>query len=435
MTFFRDLAVLLRFAGFRRLFAVRLLSQGSDGVFQVALASTVLFSPTRAPTAAAIAVAFATILLPFTILGPFVGVFLDRWSRRRILMLSNAVRAILLIAIALLVSRDDLGPVFYLLVLSAFSVNRFLLAGLSAGLPRVVTREVLVTANSVSPTCGTLAYLLGLAAGGWVHAVSRDDAVVLVVGAGCYLLSAAAALGLPHLGPDLDDVESEVREALTSVAKGLVDAVRHLPPLGRLALAVVGGSRLPYGVMIVATVLLYRNHFEARDAAAGMAGLGVAVGVSGVGFAVAALLTPTMTKRFGMRAYVSGLSLSAAVLQIFPALLFTRWAVAVSALGLGLATQGVKICVDTTIQRVVGDVYRGRVFALYDVLFNAVFVVATALAAVVLPADGRSYAVLAAASAWYLLIAAVVLRRWPASSPPEPPGSRSADESSIATET
>jgi len=78
MAFFRDLAALLWFSGFRRLFAVRLLSQGSDGIFQVALVSTVLFSPERAPTAGAIAVAFATILLPFTVLGPFVGVFLDR---------------------------------------------------------------------------------------------------------------------------------------------------------------------------------------------------------------------------------------------------------------------------------------------------------------------------------------------------------------------
>ena len=68
MAFFRDLAALLWFSGFPRLFAVRLLSQGSDGIFQVALVSTVLFSPERAPTAGAIAVAFATILLPFTVL-------------------------------------------------------------------------------------------------------------------------------------------------------------------------------------------------------------------------------------------------------------------------------------------------------------------------------------------------------------------------------
>ena len=44
-----------------------------------------------------------------------------------------------------------------------------------------------------------------------------------------------------------------------------------------------------------------------------------------------------------------------------------------------------KICVDTTLQRVVGDIYRGRVFAIYDVLFNAVFIAATVIAAVVLP--------------------------------------------------
>jgi MFS family permease len=147
MAFFRDLAALLWFSGFRRLFVVRLLSQGSDGIFQVALVSTVLSSPERAPTAGAIAVAFATILLPFTVLGPFVGVFLDRWPRRRILMASNAIRAILLLVIALLVVRDDVGGLFYLLVLAAFSVNRFLLAGLSASLPHVVSRELLVTAN------------------------------------------------------------------------------------------------------------------------------------------------------------------------------------------------------------------------------------------------------------------------------------------------
>ena len=413
MTFFRDLAALLRFSGFRRLFAVRLLSQGSDGIFQVALASTVLFSPERAPTAGAIAVAFATILLPFTILGPFVGVLIDRWSRRRILVASNAIRVILLLVIALLVAGDNVGWLFYLLVLAAFSVNRFLLAGLSASLPHVVTRELLVTANGVSPTCGTLAYLCGLGLGGAVHAISHSDGVVLVVGAASYLLSALVASRLPYLGPDLEGIDSAVREALGNVVRGLQDAVRHLPPLGRLALGVVSAGQLPYGVMIVGTILLFRNRFEQANEASGLAGFGIVVAASGVGLAAAALITPSMTKRFGMRGYVTALSVLAALMMVFPAALFTPWAIAVSAFGLGVTTRGVKICVDTTLQRVVGDIYRGRVFAIYDVLFNAVFIAATALAAIVLPTDGRSYAVLVTASVWYLLIAYTVSRRWP----------------------
>jgi len=412
MTFLRDLTALLRFTGFRRLFAVRLMSQGSDGIFQVALASTVLFSPERAPTPGAIAAAFATILLPFTVLGPFVGVFLDRWSRRRILMVSNAIRVLLLLGVAILVVRDDISLVFYLLVLSAFSVNRFLLAGLSASLPHVVSRDLLVTANAVSPTCGTLAYLCGIAFGGAVHAVSRSDGIVLVVGAASYLLSALLALRLPNLGPDLEGIESVARKALGSVFRGLADAARHLPPLGRLALGVIGAGQLSYGVMVVATLLLFRNHFEQADAGAGLAGFGIVVGAAAAGYAMAALITPSMAQRFGIRAYVTALSVLAAVMIVFPAALFTRWAIAVSACGLALATQGVKICVDTTIQRVVGDLYRGRVFALYDVLFNAAFVAATALAAIVLPTDGRSYVVLATASLWYLAIAYTVSRRW-----------------------
>src|SRR5450631_1701225 len=413
MAFFRDLAALLRFSGFRRLFAVRLLSQGSDGIFQVALASTVLFSPERAPTAGAIAVAFATILLPFTILGPFVGVLLDRWSRRLILVASNAIRVTLLLGIALLVARDDVGWLFYLLVLTAFSVNRFLLAGLSASLPHVVSRELLVTANGVSPTCGTLAYLCGLGLGGAVDAVSHSDGVVLVVAAASYLLSALVASRLPYLGPDLEGIDSAVREALGNVVRGLLDALRNLPPLGRLSLGVVSAGQLPYGVMIVGMILLFRNRFEQANVASGLAGFGIVVGASGVGRAVAALITPSMTKRFGMRGYVTALSVLAALTMVFPAALFTPWAIAVSAFGLGITTRGVKICVDTTLQRVVGDIYRGRVFAIYDVLFNAVFIMATALAAVVLPADGRSYVVLAMSSLWYLFIAYTVSRRWP----------------------
>lgn len=412
MTFFRDLAVLLRFAGFRRLFAVRLLSQLTDGIFQVALASTLIFSPERAPTAGAIAAAFAVVLLPFTLLGPFVGVFLDRWPRRRTLVLCNVIRAGILVVVAILIARDDVGLLFFLVVLLAFSVNRFLLAGLSASLPHVVTREVLVTANAVTPTCGTLAYLLGLAAGGFVHARTHADAMVVVVAVAFYLAAAALARTLPFLGPDLAEVSDEVRDALGNVAHGLVDALRNLPYLARLSLGLICASRLPYGVMIVGAILLFRNHLAVGSPERGLAGVGLAFGASGFGFALAAILTPMLTKVMGMRRTLVLLCSLGAVVVVFPLALFTLPAVLVSAFGLGVSTQGLKICVDTTIQSVVGDVYRGRVFALYDVLFNVAFVLATVVAAIALPTDGRSYVVLVATGLWFAGMAAVAQTGW-----------------------
>jgi MFS family permease len=413
VTFFRDLRSLLRYGGFRRLFSVRLLSQFSDGVFQVALVSSVLFSPERAPNAGAIAAAFATILLPFSVLGPFVGVFLDRWSRRLTLMVSNLIRCGLLLVVALLVSRDNMGLPFFVLVLACFSVNRFFLAGLSASLPHVVERHLLVMANSVVPPCGSIAYLLGLGAGGVLHAATDSDPAVILTASVLYLLASGVAYLLPFLGPDLDKAGKDVREALGNVVRGLADAARHLPRLGRLALTVVTAARLPYGMMVVGLVLVSRHHLAPGNPSGGLAGAGIAVAASGLGFGAAAVLTPTLTHRFGLRRYIVGLALLGTVMQLFPVSLFTQWAIAVSAFGLGMVTQGIKICVDTTLQRIVGDVFLGRVFSIYDVLLNVALVVATVIAALVLPTDGRSIAVLAAAAVWYLAIAFVVARYWP----------------------
>jgi MFS family permease len=113
-----------------------------------------------------------------------------------------------------------------------------------------------------------------------------------------------------------------------------------------------------------------------------------------------------VTERIGQRTWILGLLVGAAVTQVFPGALYTEPALLVSSFFLGLASQGIKICVDTLVQTHVDDAYRGRVFSLYDVIFNVAFVAAAAVAAAVLPASGKSYGVLAAIAVGYLLTAA-----------------------------
>ena len=67
-----------------RILTIRWSGQLTDGLFQSALASFVLFSPERAPNAVSAALAFAVVLLPYSLIGPYVGTFLDRFSRQRI---------------------------------------------------------------------------------------------------------------------------------------------------------------------------------------------------------------------------------------------------------------------------------------------------------------------------------------------------------------
>ena len=89
-----DLRLLLQSAGFRKLFTVRLVSQSGDGMFQVGLATLFFFTPERMATAADVAAAFAVLLLPFTVVGPFAGPLLDRWRRRQVLLVGNLVRTV-----------------------------------------------------------------------------------------------------------------------------------------------------------------------------------------------------------------------------------------------------------------------------------------------------------------------------------------------------
>lgn len=399
MPFVADLRTVLRGRDFRRLFAVRLVSQAGDGAFQVALASLIFFSPERAATAGAAAGALAASVLPYTLVGPFAGVLLDRWRRRQILLVANAVRVVIVLAVAALVAGGTVGIPLYVAVLAALSVNRFFLAGLGASLPHVVRGNELVMANAVSPTCGTLAAIGGGFVGYGVRAVlgagDRTDALVLVMAAVVYGTAAALATRMAPdlLGPVPGDTASAGPDATVTGVRALVDGAHHVrerrPALH--ALAAIGVHRFAYGISFIATILLSRNHFtDPADVDAGLALLASVFGASAVGFAVSAVITPWASDRWGRSGWIWRCFAAAAAIEYVLVATISVPLVLAAALLLGVAAQGSKICVDAIVQSSVDDAFRGRVFAFYDVVFNLAFVAAAATAALVVPTDGYS---------------------------------------------
>ena len=147
--------------GFRRLLGVRFAAQWGDGMFQAALGGAVLFNPERAADPLAVAAGLAVILLPYSLVGPFAGALLDRWDRRRVLLVANVLRAVLTLGVAAVVAAGVAGVPLYLAVLGVAGVSRFVLAGLSAALPHVVARPHLVAANVVATTAGAGVAALG----------------------------------------------------------------------------------------------------------------------------------------------------------------------------------------------------------------------------------------------------------------------------------
>ena len=403
---------------FRRLFATRLVSQTGDGVFTAGLGSYVFFNATKFPDPASAAGAFAVLYLPYSLIGPFAGVFIDRWSRRQILVWSAVIRAVFVALTASLVASGNLGVPLYASVLATLAVDRFFLSSLSAALPHVVAGDKLVIANSVAPTAGgIMASIGGLAALG-VHLMTGagqgGSAITLLAAGCCYLVAGlvAATMRRELLGPDRTAdgrPAGRVLAELAVVATGLADGARYVwnrrGPAA--ALGATGANRFLYGILFLMSLLLYRNYFyRLAGANAALGSYSLLVAASAVGYASAALVTPAATRRLAKPAWIAILLAAAALVTGPLGVTFRPLPFLLIGFALNLVSQGVAICSTTIIQEQADDAYRGRVFAFYDVMFNVTFVAGAAISAAFMPATGKSYSLLVVVAAGYLLAAA-----------------------------
>jgi MFS family permease len=212
------------------------------------------------------------------------------------------------------------------------------------------------------------------------------------------------------LGPDFASEPAQTREAVRRVARGLIDGADHVwtRRRARLALAAIGAHRFFYGVSTISAILLFRSHFhDPDDVDAGLAGLAAAFAASGLGFLLAAVITPEITHRIRKEAWITACFAFAGATELVYVFVLQEWLLLVGAFVVGIAAQGSKICVDTIVQESIDDAYRGRVFSFYDVLFNVSFVSAAAFAALALPPDGNSPAVFTIIAVGYTLTAVV----------------------------
>jgi len=412
MSVLSDLRTLAVHAGFRKLFAVRIVSQCGDGMFQIGLATLFFFSPQNMATASGVAAAFAVLLLPFTVVGPFAGPLLDRWRRRQVLLVGNAVRVLLALALAVLIGTTGVSTLVYVLALVTLGVNRFLLAALSAGLPRVVPRDQLLMANTLTPTLGAVSAVVGAVIGlllGFLVPDAVTDSAALVSAALFFAGASALALrlGRDQLGPTTQlpiGLSATVRRTLADLSAGASYLVRRGTP--GLGLGVMAVHRFLYGVNFMALILISRNLLsDPTDAAAGLATFGLLTGISFAGNGLAIVLTPLAHERMAPSAWIVICLGIGALSQVLLLTTPLTAVVAVAAALLGLSVQGAKIAVDTIVHRDTHDDFRGRAFALYDVLYNAAFVAAAALGAAALPDTGWSRAVFAGLAVVYVLVA------------------------------
>ncbi len=396
---------------FQRLVELRAVSSFGDGLFQGGLVGALLFNPERATSPWEIAVSFAVLLLPYSLLAPFAGALLDRWDRRGVLLGANLARLMLMLAVALLV---EFGADKGWILLGALAVNgftRFVASGLSAALPHVVPRDQVVAMNSVANATGAAALFVGaifMLVPRWLFGAGDSGSATVI-----FLAAAPVSLAwwlskrfAPHvLGPD--DTARAVHGSLAYVvATGWGYGLRTVVGVRSVAATLSGvvAHRMVFGINTLLVLVIIRH-----TGSAGVGGITVAAlfaTSAAIGGFLANFLTPAAVRRWGRYATVNVALTLAAVIQLGAVGLNLSIMMACAFL-LGTAGQVVKLCADSAMQLDVDDALRGHVFTVQDSLFWMAFVAAVTLCAAVIPADGHSPALVVAGAAVYVIGLAV----------------------------
>lgn len=364
----------------RRIALVRISGQFGDGMIQASIAGYLLFSPERQTSAPQIAFVLAVTLLPYSLVGPAIGVIADVIDRRNIVVYGNALRAAVSLVLLLVVLGAASQALLAITILVLLGVDRFVLAVLSTVLPRIVSGKELVAIDGYLPTMGTVSAATGAAAAVGISAVFDSITAALIVAAGLYLIAAALATGFAKgsLGPDEKLAWSETKHrAISDVVEGISVLAKTRP--ARYALLSITAQRTAFGAFTVASILTAREVYETESQA-----LGVVAG----SFAIAAIVagtigvtTPTAVNRISREMWLLVLSVLSAIAvisaQFVPALI----ALGLAGFAVTCAPGGNKVLTDERLQVTIPDTHRGRAFAIYDTAINSAVVIGAAVCA------------------------------------------------------
>jgi MFS family permease len=427
--------VVLRNRFFLLIWAAQLLSQTAQNVVNFALVVEVERLTHSSTNVSWVIVAFS---LPALLLGPSAGVFVERTSKRGVLLWTNILRAALMLAFVLL--PQPLEGI-YAVTFFASVISQFFLPAEGAIIPLLVKRSELLTATSLFNLTFTGAQIAGFVVIGPTLYKLFGSQVVFVGVVAMYVLAAACVWSLPRHEKVQSSIRDAARRALSlgHVWGDMLEAGRFLRHTSGVSLA-IGHLTLATGLLM--TLATLGPGFVARVLELGAEDTGYVLAPAGLGMIGATTLLGQFAvhadrrRLAGLGLVAMGVSLAAlagvrpffelfqaelgsrgpAGLQLSDTILYLAL-VSVVTLSLGVEFSLVTIPAQTVISEATDDAIRGRVFALLFMLTGSVSAAPTVVVGVLADQVGIMQMLfalavaVALAGAWGLRPAALARRR------------------------
>lgn len=269
-------SVLRRNRNFRLLYFGQAISQLGDWFNSVAVFALLLDL-----TGSATSVAWMMIVqfLPMAIVGPVAGVVVDRVDRRRLMIVADVFRGVLILGL-LLVQRRDQVWIAYVVTAVCVSAQAFFEPARTATIPNITSADELLPANALSSATWSAMLALGASIGGLVTALSGRN-VAFVLNAASFFAS-AILIGRTRYDSTPPAVQRVAGLAAMTGATDLLEGLRYVRGRSHVAalMFVKAGWGLAGGVLLLLTIFGQRI-FPVGATSAG--GIGILYGARGIG--------------------------------------------------------------------------------------------------------------------------------------------------------
>jgi MFS family permease len=324
---------------------------------------------------------FVAQTLPRLLFGSVAGVFVDRWDRKKTMVLSDLSRALILLPLLAVVAGATVVLVYAVAFVEA-SVSMFFLPAKSAAIPNLVAERDLTAANSLNALTEEVPSLVGALLGGALLGIVGLSGLVLL-DVTTYLASAVliSLIRAPTAAPD-EEPEVSPQVAVSAWANAFGEWLGGLKLIGtdrRVAVlfAVISVATVGEGVVAVLMIIFFRDTLGggAQEFSYSIAGYGVGGILGGLLLSRASRVIDEV-RLFSLSLIANGILLLAMFnIPILPVI------VALSVFA-GLTVIGWFVVSQTLLQKWVPDRYRGRVFGSYETTQALTMLVGMGLAVV-----------------------------------------------------
>jgi len=401
----RGFLPVLKNHNFLALWSGQVFSQLADKVYLVLMIALIdsRFQDTNQSISGWVSAIMIAFTVPAVLFGSVAGVFVDRWSKKAVLVVTNILRGILVWAVPMLLwLTRDWAPIyhlpvgFYVLLVITFGVStltQFFAPAEQAAIPLIVKRRNLLPANSLYTTTMMASLIIGFAVGDpllaltdtLVHklGIGWDFGRELVVG-GSYAIAGFLLL-LLKTGENTDTPEGETPHVLSDIWDGLRYVKHHQRVRNAMTQLVILFS--VFAALAVLAVPLAETLPVIKTSQ-----FGFLLAAGGVGMAGGAAILGHWGQRFShTQLSLYGSAGMAAALVGMSVFTHNLWIALLMTMLLGTFAAMVGIPMQTTIQAETPEEMRGKVFGLQNNAVNIALSLPLALAGIAETIFGLGY--------------------------------------------